>query len=208
MDYIYPFSTCEKKRDGLIAQPFSFTINIISAVILLCFAYYVKNKYLKVLFCIYALFQLWHSLSHVIHLEGRIQYHVSHSLALLMIFFTLITILALAHKSLTTLQSIIIMSLFILDIVLHIFYKNNVISITSGLSLFIIMMIMVYPILPPMIKKYLPLLILGVILIIILFIIESKYCHILVEKFPFHVLVEITGLILFTSLAYLMLYEL
>ena len=41
--YNFPFNTCEKNRKGMIAQPYSASLNLITSLIIFYFLLQVKN---------------------------------------------------------------------------------------------------------------------------------------------------------------------
>ena len=205
--YNFPFDTCEEcNTNGIIKQPYSFTINLISSIILLILAILSKSFPVRITLLSYSLFELCHSISHAIHISGNgdIQKNTIHYLGYFMAFTTLYAILYLSKSNLTYLQIFIILIAIIID---QISYKtqNTFAMFTTGILLFSIIIIIEYNKLPQQFKDGLLFLIPGIIIIWILFYNESKNCKKMLKwkNLPYHVLIEIMGLVLFTIIGVL-----
>ena len=79
--YIFPFSTCEKSTNQIIAQPYSALFNLINCVIIFYFLLKTKEKYTFLLLFSILCFELFHVFSHSIHISGSIQINITHMLS-------------------------------------------------------------------------------------------------------------------------------
>lgn len=201
--YAFPFDACEKITEGIIKQPISAAINIISCIIILYFYYYAKTNAVRFLFGTFFVFQLWHAFSHTYHIQGNIQANVSHIISYLILLGTLYAILNLSKSTLSNLKLIIISLLIIIDIYVWIFI-GGVWSIIVNLSLLAFIIFSSYNKLPKFFKKAIPLLAIGLIILFAFELNEAYNCEKMLEykQLPYHALVEIVGLLLFTSLTY------
>lgn len=201
--FTFPFTTCETSS-SLLQQPWSAAINAITCIILIIFAYIDKRVSVKMVLSSYALFEAWHTLSHVKHIPGNIQTNVVHVLGYVMGFATLFAILALSNSDLSTLGIIIISIFVLIDLYVWVFVKG-LWTVITGLSIFAVIVLVNYNNLSPLFKAYMPFLIIGLFIIFLLFMNETYNCSRMMEHmvFPYHIAIEIVGLILFTTLAYL-----
>ncbi len=79
--YTFPFDTCEKPRKKGIAQPYSATINIISALIILYFLLKTRTLHAFLLLLSLFLFDIAHTFSHVVHVAPGVQIGLVHAVA-------------------------------------------------------------------------------------------------------------------------------
>jgi hypothetical protein len=201
--YAFPFDACEKLKEGIIKQPVSAAINIISCIIILYFYYYAKTNAVRFLFGTFFVFQLWHAFSHTYHIQGNIQANVSHIISYLISLGTLYAILNLSKSTLSNLKIIIISLLIIIDIYVWVFI-GGVWNIITNLSLLAFIIFSSYNKLPKFFRKAIPFLAIGLIILFALELNEAYNCEKMLEymDFPYHAFVEIVGLLLFTSLTY------
>ena len=80
-DFIFPFNTCETPNTEGIAQPYSVIFNLLNCIIVFVFLLKTTNYYTSVLLFSIFVFELFHTFSHVIHIEGTIQTNIVHILA-------------------------------------------------------------------------------------------------------------------------------
>jgi len=81
--YIFPFTTCERKNpDGFVAQPYSFVVNFMTAMVLLFILGRAKAAPPAAMLVVglLAVFELWHAFSHFKHISGQMQRTVIHTL--------------------------------------------------------------------------------------------------------------------------------
>jgi hypothetical protein len=202
--YAFPFDACEKINEGIIKQPVSASINIISCIIILYFYYYAKTNVVRFLFGTFFVFQLWHAFSHTYHIHSNIQANVSHIISYILSFSALYAILYLSNSTLTNIKVIIITLLIIIDLYIWVFI-GGVWNIITNLSILAFIIFSSYNKLPKFFKQAIPYLVVGLIILFALEINEAYNCEKMLEykQLPYHSLVEIVGLLLFTSLTYL-----
>jgi hypothetical protein len=198
-EYTFPFNTCEKVSDGIIAQPYSALINIINSFVILNFLF--KTKTIHSFFFIFSIlcFELFHTFSHIIHIQGPIQINIIHSISYL-INFCLLNLFINYTKLFPNYKYILyITALVILDI--YFFINYSIIYYLSTQSIiFVSQLFYYYKLLPNYFKKNLYSLIFANILIITLFINETSNCKkmLLFNLYiPYHGILEIAGIFYF-----------
>lgn len=83
MTYTFPFDTCEipYHHSKYIAQPYSATINGITAIIVLIAFFMARDPYVRAVLAALFLFEAFHTLSHLTHLPGTLQTTLIHGIA-------------------------------------------------------------------------------------------------------------------------------
>ena len=197
-EYTFPFNTCEKPNKNGIAQPYSVFFNLISVFIILYFLFKTKNNYSFFLLFSILLFELFHTFSHSIHLNGSIQIIITHLLAYLVNFSYFI---ALYHYSHVFPYFIFLFYLFI--VILFDIYAfqnlNFIFYLTSQFLLFVSLFLYYYSYFTPSIKNKIPYLFSLTLLILLLFINERYHCKKMLgvfPSFPFHIFIEIVAIII------------
>ena len=76
--YTFPFDTCEKPNKIGIAQPYSVFVNFITCSIVLYFLIKTKSYYAFFLLLALLIFEIFHTLSHFIHIKGKFLYTITH----------------------------------------------------------------------------------------------------------------------------------
>ena len=201
--YNFPFDTCEycEDRRRFIAQPYSFSINLLSSIILLGFCVIVKSIPVKITICSYFLFEVFHTFSHAQHISGDIQKYIVHYLAYFMILATLYAILYLSNTKLTDLEFLAIILIVLIDQ----YSKTTFEMFSTGMLLFSVVILTQYKKLPNEFKNVLQYIFLpGLIILWILLYNETKNCQRMLawKNLPYHAAIEIIGIVLFTFLAY------
>jgi hypothetical protein len=198
-EYTFPFNTCEKVRDGFIAQPYSALINIINSFVILNFL--IKTKTIHSFFLIFSIlcFELFHTFSHTIHIQGPIQINIAHSISYL-INFCLLNLFSNYTKVFPNYKYILyITAVVILDI--YFFINYSIIYYLSTQSIiFVSSLFYYYKLLPNYFKESLYSLILINVLIITLFLNESYNCKKMLSinpYFPYHAMLETAGIFFF-----------
>lgn len=203
-DIYFPFNTCEEpNKNKWIAQPVSAFINMLTSLILIYFFFKAKTIIIRLLILAFILFELFHTYSHITHINGTIQSNIIHSLWYFLSFMLLIASIKIT-KQYPNIYTIII--LLIIDINLFLL-SNKFDMIITGLSLPIVIAISYYKLFPKNIKRAIPYLIGLLIIIGIVLINEKINCLNMMKyaKLPYHAIIEIIGLILFTLLSYVFL---
>lgn len=200
MDYIFPFSTCEiPQKDAYIKQPYSVAINMLTVLVLIYFFTLAKTNTLRYVFFAFILLQLWHGLSHAVFLEGHIQEYVIHLLAYNIAFSALYAILTFTRTTLSPLHAMIICALVLLDLYVAYTY-GGLLMIMSGFVLFTVILFTFY-VKYPAFALYFILAVCGLLLLIFN---ESANCKAMLAmypNFPFHIIIESYGFILFCILS-------
>lgn len=184
-------------------QPMSALINLLTCIILCIFVGISKTYPVMIMFIAYLLFELWHTASHIQHIPGHLQTNVVHILGYLLSFTTLISILYLSKKGLP----IHIIALLIITIIVDVYiwrFIGGIWTVVFGLLILSIIVIGSYQILPAYFKKNLIWLAFGLVILLSLIYNESVNCHKMMQiyEFPYHMFVELIGLMLFASLSY------
>jgi hypothetical protein len=203
--YTFPFHTCEKVSSGLIAQPWSFGINMVSACILVGLALSSPSWAVRLVLGSYAAFEGWHAFSHAVHLEGPVLFRVVHGLGIGMAVSTLVAILVLSGQRLEGWQLGLIVGVFAVDIGLFLGMDKTLVSVGSGLTVLAVIVMVCYAMLPSYFKAALPWLVIGILGIFGLFLVEARYGKELIKRegVPFHAVIESLGLVLFSWLGVL-----
>jgi hypothetical protein len=203
----FPFYTCEEpyNNNNYIAQPVSAIINIITCIILAFFLIKAKTKTIKLLLLSFIIFQGYHAYSHIKHIDGSIQSNVIHTIWYFLTFMILLTSIKITNKRPSIYMIIILIIVIIID--LYILIKSNIklYMIFSAFMLPIIIVLFYYKYYPSYIKKTIPYLIILLFVVIILILNEKFNCELMMSyaNLPYHGIIEILGLILFTILGYI-----
>ena len=154
-----------------------------------------KTNVLRYVFFALILFEAWHAISHAIFFEGKIQQYVIHILAYNISFSILYALLTLTKTKLSTLYMSIILLLLLVDIyVAHIY--GGLYMIITGFMLFTVILTVFYIKYPTFAMYF----ILALLILLVLVINESINCKAMLEtypSFPFHVIIESYGFVLF-----------
>lgn len=206
-DIYFPFNTCEEpNKNNLIAQPVSAFINMITSIILIYFFLKAKTIIIKLLILAFILFELFHTYSHIKHIDGTIQSNIIHGIWYFLSIMVLIASIKITNKYPNIYTIIILLIIIIIDINLF-FLPNKLYMIFTALTLPIVIVISYYKSYPIQIKKAIPYLI-SLLIIVGIFLINEKFnCEYMMKiaKLPYHAIIEIIGMILFITLAYVFL---
>lgn len=204
-DFVFPFDTCETIRENaLIKQPYSAAINALSASIILLFLISTDFGAKFFFFLSVFFFQFFHMFSHMFHLEGYIQTNIIHIIS----YFVNFTLFYLLYTMSNIAPSLIFIAFYLLLIMLDVYafmYLSVVFFIPTQILLIVSIVLYYYQYLPNLLKENI-----GLFLFLILFISglvlnEKINGKVLLENypnFPFHIFVEITGLLFFTFFLY------
>ena len=205
----FPFKTCEKPlKDGIIAQPVSATINIITCLILLYYVIIAKTKTLKILILSFIAFQAFHAFSHIQHIDGYIQANIIHVLWYFMSFMILLSSIQITKKNPKLMTIISLFAIIIIDLYLFL-HTNKLYTIFTGFTIPVIIVVSYYYLYPSHMKTTIPYLILLLLVVIILILNEKFNCDLMLSYaiLPYHAIIEIVGLILFVILAHIFVYN-
>lgn len=194
--YNFPFSTCEKVRP-LIAQPYSAFINLITCLILIYFIAKTKSIYSFAFLFFFLLFQMMHLVSHCLHIAGNIQQISIHYLAILtnICLYILYTVSSKRSSYALTLAFV-----FINLVDLYMLFENYpfVYTVFTQLFVFILLLFSFFEIVPLAKKNNIQLLLLSSFAVGVLLINEKTNGNKMLEwcpDFPFHVFIELVGLV-------------
>ena len=187
-EYLFPFTTCEKPKSGLVAQPVSTSVNVLTCIGLIALLLVTKGPLqMPVISLVLALiaFELWHAFSHMRHIEGRLQAHVIHALTYFIAFLTLLVIY-------TTTGSVhlgFVAAAVAVDIAILISNQTKL-SVLSGVFVFVAALLGNIGEFP---QKHLPILFTLVVLGAGVFLLEHHFCKAAmnVVEMPYHAVVEI-----------------
>ena len=201
-DYIFPFHTCETPKEEGIAQPYSAGFNIITCIII--FYFLVKTKSIPSFLLLFSIliFEAFHAFSHMIHLDGPLQTNIIHSLSYFMNISFFNQFYYYTNVFPASIFILYICGVIFLDI--YAFYNYTVVYyLTTQSILFLSILFYYYPLLPTFIQKSI-FLIFFLILVIIIFVLNETYnCENMMSiypHFPYHSLIEITGIAFFYTL--------
>lgn len=203
-DFTFPFSTCEKPQRAIeigggggikIAQPWSVAANMVSVCVILFFLLKTKKVYTFLLIFMFLLFETFHTFSHVIHMEGKIQNLIIHILA------TLINICYLYafYKSTKILPSNPLIAFITVVEIADIYVFNHfsfLYSVFTQLVIFVSIFLYYKPHLPVKYQANIPYIITIVVLILLVLANERFNCEKMLSvfpNFPFHMIIESLG---------------
>ena len=198
-EYTFPFSTCEKPNTNGIAQPYSALFNVINCLIIIFFLLKVKHTYTFILLFSILCFELFHVFSHSIHISGPIQINITHFLTYLMnlaFFYVFYSY----TKKLPSYEFIFYLMILVCFDIYSIFNLTIIYYLLSQSIIFISLLLYYFPLLPQFIQNSIYKIIFFVGVIIILFLNEKYNCEKMMSiypHFPYHILIEIVGIILF-----------
>jgi hypothetical protein len=198
-EYTFPFNTCEKPNKEGIAQPYSSLANLINCVIIFYFLLQTKHTYTFLLLFVILCFEAFHVFSHSIHILGSIQINITHALSYCINF----AFLFFFYNYVKKLPSIpfILFYVFLIFCDIYAFCNMNVVYyIFSQALLFLSVLFYYYPLLNRTMKEKINIIFVIIISIIILFLNEKYNCEKMLDvypHFPWHILIEILGIILF-----------
>jgi hypothetical protein len=204
----FPFNTCEVRGD-IVDQPYSASINILSCIILLYLLS--QAKHIEIQFFILSLFifQAYHAYSHLFWNEN--EYSLQHVYIIhttsYIIIIALITAISFISGELPNIP--IILAAILLDIFILYNYIGTVYNAISGINMWVIILITgLWNVkLPTVVKQLLPMLLMLFAVIIALFFNEKYNCDAMMNayQFPYHIAIEICGLIISALFAYIFL---
>lgn len=212
MEYQFPRDTCETVTPFSTPpiQPFSFFINIMSILVILFYMYISHDPYVRFLLFTFLLFQVWHAYSHCFHiLDSTLQSNITHIALYIMAIASIIVIPYLDRtdsKSIFLQNKIhlfILLLLFLIDmwILLRV---QGIWMIFSGLFVLSYVYIAQLHVFDPRVIKYLYVSFAFLGLTLMFEINEILNCESMQKhfSFPYHILIEISGLLAFAFLSH------
>jgi len=198
-EYTFPFNTCEKPSKKGIAQPYSALFNFFNCVIIFYFLLKTKNVHTFLLLLSIFCFESFHLFSHIIHIPGSIQINITHTLTYLMNVAFFYTFYCYTHIIPNPIFILLLILLVGFDIY-ALFKLTIVYYLLSQSAIFISLLLYYLPFLPKFIKNSVYQIIFFVGMIILLFLNEKYNCKKMLKLnpyFPYHIFIEIIGIILF-----------
>ena len=203
--FLFPFSTCEKiNKKGFIQQPYSAIINGISAIIILFFLLHTKLGSLFYLFLSIFFFQIYHMFSHMFHINGNIQTNMIHTISYLVNFSLFYVLYEKSKQDLNIYFLFLYASLILLDLYAF-FHLSTIYFIPTQVILLLSLIVYYFKHLPNLLKQNMPLLLINIFIIYGLVLNEKYNCENMLEmfpNFPFHILIEIFGLLFFSFFSF------
>ncbi len=203
----FPFNTCEEpNKKSWVAQPISAFINMITCLILIYFFLQAKTSIIRLLILSFILFEIFHTFSHITHIDGTIQSNIIHGIWYFLSFMVLIASIKITKQYPNIYTILILLTIIIIDINLF-FQANKLYMVFTALTLPVVIVISYYNLYPIYIKKAIPYLIALLIILGLVLINEKINCLNMMKyaKLPYHAIIEIIGMILFTLLSYIFL---
>ena len=204
----FPFNTCEV-RGEIVDQPYSASINIVSCFILLYLLSQAQNIEIQFFILSLFIFQAYHAYSHMFWSNNEnslVHVYSIHSISYLIIIALVIAISFITKQP----PNIpIIFSVILLDIYILYNYIGTVYNAISGINIWVVVLItgLWNFRLPDVVKRLLPILLMLFAVIIALFFNEKYNCDAMMTayQFPYHIAIEIMGLIISSLFAYIFL---
>ena len=199
MEYTFPFNTCEPPNKSGIAQPYSALFNFFNCIIIFYFLLQTKSKYTFLLLLSIFCFESFHLFSHIIHITGSIQINITHTLTYFMNLAFFYTFYCYTNIIPTSIFMFYLLVLVGIDIY-ALLNLTIVYYLLSQSTIFISLLLYYLPFLPKFIQQSVYQIIFFVGIIILLFLNEKYNCKKMLRLypyFPYHIFIEIVGIILF-----------
>jgi hypothetical protein len=197
--YIFPFNTCEKINKNGISQPYSTLFNLINCLIIFYFLLKTKKKYIFILLLSILCFQLFHLFSHMFHIKSSMQTNVIHFITYL-INLSFFYVFYCYTKKIPRYEFFIFLLLLICFDIYSFFYLSMVFYVLSQSIIMISLLLYYFSSLPKFIQTSIYQIIFVVVIIMLLLVNEKYNCNQMMSiypDFPYHILIEISGIILF-----------
>ena len=195
----FPFETCEPPEDGWIAQPYSTAVNCLNSIIILFFLTQTKHTYTFLFLFIIFIFEIVHTFSHIFHIDGATQTNIIHGLAYAINAAFLYALYRHSGIVPSLFLSILIMIFVGIDMY-ALFSLSTVFYIVTQFAIFLSILFFYFTTLPTKSKNSVKWLVFLGILIICLVYNEMRNCDEMAKLYPdapFHILVEIPGVLFF-----------
>ena len=208
-EWVFPHSTCERTFvNTAIIQPYSFGMNFLNAAFLMRSAYISPTSQSRMAIASFVLFELFHMLSHAVHMDRNIHEIVIHACGYAMAITVNQAMEKETGHNLTTREKLTVLSSVFLDLIVFSSVRN-IYSIATGLSVLAVTIAQYLPFMPKDKQKLMRTLVLGTIALFGMFVVEKQCCDIFKNwKFDYHPwIVETWGIFLFQLLARLLTSE-
>jgi hypothetical protein len=199
MKFTFPFNSCEIPTKSVIAQPYSSLVNLINCLVIVYFLVKTNTHYAFLLIASILCFELFHLFSHSIHITGATQTIVIHTLT----YFINIAFFYAFYSYTTKLPStaFIIYLLLLIGLDIYALLNLNIFYYIATQSIVFISLLFYYFTWLPVFVQTSMCSIIACISVILLLVLNEKYnCKRMLKqfpKFPFHIFIEIVGIVLF-----------
>jgi hypothetical protein len=204
----FPFNTCEV-RGEVADQPYSAAIDILSCLILLYLLTQARNIQIQFFILSLFIFQAYHAYSHLFWGDNEyslVNVYIIHACSYLIVI-ALITAISFISGKPPYIP--LILAAILLDFYIFLNYLGTVYNAISGINIWVIVLITgLWNVrLPDVVKQLLPILLMLFVVIIGLFFNEKYNCEAMMSayQFPYHIAIEIFGLIISSLFAYIFL---
>lgn len=206
MQAFFPFKTCEKPhKNSIVKQPVSAFFNILSCIILIYCITIVKTSAIKICLFSFLLFQAFHAFSHTHHIDGNLQQNTIHLLSYLISIISFYTLFTLCKKLPPYPILLLLIILVFIDIYIYLFQNQSILGIFSWFAIIGVTYLSYYIYYPKFIKTILNYIIFGLVILSLFILNEKMNCETMISyaNLPYHAVIEIIGLVLFSSLGYM-----
>lgn len=195
--YTFPFDTCETPQESGIAQPYSVCVNVITCSIVLFFLIQTKSYHAFLLLLALLIFELFHTLSHFIHIKGKFLFTATHITGFLVNISFLNFLYRYTNVFPATHYLIFLCGILVCDAYAF-FNLSFIYFVLTQIIFFIAILFYYYPILNNNIKTNLKIILATTFLIYLAFVNEKMNCKNMLNSFPgfpFHMLIEALSII-------------
>ncbi len=195
--YTFPFDTCETPQESGIAQPYSVFVNSFTCLIILFFLLKTKSYHSFLLLLSLLIFELFHTLSHFIHIKGKFLYTSIHVTGFL-VNVAFFNFLYRYTKVFPNIYYIGFLCAILVCDAYAFFNLSFIYFVLTQIILFIAILCYYYPLLNKNIKTNLQIILVVTFLIYSAFVNEKMNCKNMLKafpNFPFHMLIEALGII-------------
>jgi hypothetical protein len=140
--YRFPFDTCEPIQKGIIQQPYSALVNLLSIIVLIVFTFYVCDINTLSVLLFFIFFEIIHILSHIQHMQGPIQSTLIHLIAYGILFTTWWTFQKYVLVQPSIAMIILWFLLFFIDLIIFVIKVPTIYIIISSIILFLLLFFM------------------------------------------------------------------
>lgn len=202
--WMFPHKTCEPMRPQaeLIAQPYSFWVNVSIAVAMVAFLFTKGITWpTRTTIALFAAFEAFHALSHMAHWQAQTQITIVHVIAQ---GFALGICMCL-HRRYGWQQRYqrIIFFAFAIDMAV-LTTVGKIYQVLSGFGVLVSVVLSYYPLAEPFFQRRLMILAAGGVSIATQIFVEAACCSLWMkwnDTLPYHLLIEVVGFVLFVFLA-------
>lgn len=180
-----------------IAQPYSVAVNVITCSIVFYFLLKTKNSYTFLLLLALFVFELFHTLSHFIHIKGKFLYTITHIAGFIVNISFLNFLYNYTHIFPSLFYSLFLLGILCIDLFCFI-NLSFIYFVLTQIIFFLCILFYYYPLLSSKIKHKIHLIILSTFFIYLGFVNEKLNCKTMLSlfpTFPFHMLIEVASII-------------